>query len=235
MKGEFGDAVSRLSAAQKSGLGAPLYSTLVNRPLGRLLAAGAYVLGLTPDAVTGLSALATATALVLLLALPGSVGAGLAVGGLLVLGYALDSADGQLARLRGGGSPRGEWLDHMVDAVKVVAIHAVTGLALARHFGVLRPELLIPVIFCLAASVHFFGMILTDQLMRTSPAGARAGDPGWWAVAKLPVDYGVLCLTYLAWGWPEVFLVAYGVQAVALVAYTAAILPRWYRRVGGLG
>jgi phosphatidylglycerophosphate synthase len=41
----------------------------------------------------------------------------------LVLGYALDAADGQLARLRGGGSSLGEWLDHMIDSAKVVGPH----------------------------------------------------------------------------------------------------------------
>jgi phosphatidylglycerophosphate synthase len=42
---------------------------------------------------------------------------------LLVFGYALDAADGQLARLRGGGSIAGEWLDHVVDAAKIASLH----------------------------------------------------------------------------------------------------------------
>ena len=50
---------------------------------------------------------------------------GLAVTLLLVIGYALDAADGQLARLLGGGSSSGEWLDHMVDVTKTCVLHAV--------------------------------------------------------------------------------------------------------------
>ncbi|MGO2180533.1 hypothetical protein [Cellulosimicrobium funkei] len=56
---EFGAAMTRLHDAQKSSSGAAAYSRFVNRPLGRPLAAGAYVLGLTPDAVTLVSAATT--------------------------------------------------------------------------------------------------------------------------------------------------------------------------------
>ncbi|OAX67752.1 hypothetical protein A5N15_01010 [Rothia kristinae] len=42
---------------------------------------------------------------------------------LFALGYAMDSADGQVARVTGASSPGGEWLDHVVDSVRVPAIH----------------------------------------------------------------------------------------------------------------
>ena len=35
----FADSLARLKGAQKSNAGAPLYSVLINRPLGRVFAA----------------------------------------------------------------------------------------------------------------------------------------------------------------------------------------------------
>jgi hypothetical protein len=62
----FGAAYQRLRNAQKRTPGAPAYSLYVNRPLGRVLAAGAYQLGLTPNQVTYLSALFSLAGIVLL-------------------------------------------------------------------------------------------------------------------------------------------------------------------------
>ena len=116
----FGAIVRSLASAQKPGRGAPPYSRWINRRLGRLLAAAAYLAGRTPNQVTGLSALMTAIALVLVATVRPALWLGILVAFLLLLGYALDSADGQLARLRGGGTKAGEWLDHVVDAFKIV-------------------------------------------------------------------------------------------------------------------
>ncbi len=52
---------------------------------------------------------------------------------MLLIGYAFDSADGQLSRLTGRSSPAGEWLDHMVDATKVVSMPLALGLGLYLH------------------------------------------------------------------------------------------------------
>src|SRR5690554_2860599 len=111
--------VQRLASAQKPGRGAPPYSRWVNRRLGRWLAAAAFLARLTPDAVTAISALTTLSGLVLVALVAPTWWLGPLVAFLLLLGYALDSADGQLARLRGGGTKSGEWLDHVVDAAKI--------------------------------------------------------------------------------------------------------------------
>ena len=55
--GSYRSALDRLADAQKSSKGAPAYSRFVNRRAGRYLAAAAYRLGLTPNAVTAISAL----------------------------------------------------------------------------------------------------------------------------------------------------------------------------------
>ena len=141
------ELVERLRATQKHSVGAPAWSRYVNRPVGRHLAAIASRAGLRPDQVTGLSALASLTAIVLLVLLGPSWPLGAAVAGLLVLGYALDSADGQLARLQGSSSPAGEWLDHVVDSAKIVSLHAAVLLQLQRWDGLVGAWSLVPLAF----------------------------------------------------------------------------------------
>ena len=117
-RGRYRDAVALLGGAQKKrARGAPAYSIYVNRPFGRRLAAGAHLLGLTPNAVSLISAAFTFSAIVLVAVRPPTVWLGLFITAFLVLGYAFDSADGQLARLRGGGTAAGEWLDHVLDCL----------------------------------------------------------------------------------------------------------------------
>src|SRR5690606_21605828 len=90
----FSDTLHRLGTAQKGAArSAPAYSRFVNRRLGRVLAALAHSLGLSADAVTGLSALFTFTGLALVALVPFGWPLGIAVTACLVIGYALDSAD----------------------------------------------------------------------------------------------------------------------------------------------
>ena len=101
----YRDHVARLAGAQKSGHGVPPYTRYINRPLGRRLAAMAAILRLTPNAVTGVSMLASYLGIALLCLVAPSQPVAIGVTLLLLLGYALDSADGQLARLTGRGGP----------------------------------------------------------------------------------------------------------------------------------
>jgi phosphatidylglycerophosphate synthase len=231
--------IRRLAAAQKGAQGAPAYSRYVNRRLGRLLAALAFHAGLTPNIVTAISAACTATGIALLALLPPSVGLGLGVSGCLVLGYALDSADGQLARLRGGGSPAGEWLDHMVDAVKLSALHLGVLIGLYRAGVVDAPVLLIPVGYCIADSALFFAMMLNEALRAQHGARTRAqasgAEPGLRrSLLSLPTDYGVLALLFVLWGVPVVFVSAYGVLLLATGAHLTVGSIRWFREMGRL-
>lgn len=234
----YREALGRLGGAQKAAArGAPAYSRFVNRRLGRLLAAGAAALGLTPDAVTALSALMTFSGIALLAAGPATVVTGAGVTALLVLGYALDSADGQLARLRGGGSPAGEWLDHVVDAAKVVSLPLAVLLALHRA-QVDPAALAIPLVAVVVQSVSFFAMILTEQLRRargTVPLAAVGGAGAWVrTLVALPTDYGVQCFVFLLLGALPVFLVGYGLIVAASAGYLALALVKWYREMRAL-
>jgi phosphatidylglycerophosphate synthase len=238
--GGFLGALNRLRDAQKSSKGAPPYSLYVNRPLGRIFAAAAYQVGLTPNQVTYLSAAFTFGGLVLLALAPATWLVGLLVTICLVVGYALDSADGQLARLRGGGSLLGEWLDHMIDSIKVAALHLVVLITLYRNFDLAIGWLLVPIGFAVVSAVHFFGMILVDLMGRVRraeaglPAPPKASANVLVTLAKLPTDYGIFCLVFLLLGLHTAFFVVYTVLAVATAGYTLLVIGKWRRDVVGL-
>src|SRR4051812_28530802 len=169
----FKEALSTLKSRQKTIKGAPAYSRFVNRKLGRFFAAVAYVLGRTPNQVTALSALCTFAGIATIALFTPTVLTSVASAGLLVLGYALDAADGQLARLRGGGSVAGEWLDHVVDAGKIATLHLAVLVQWFRFGGRPDVDLLIPLGFQVVASVMFFTIILNDQIRRTHRGGTE--------------------------------------------------------------
>lgn len=224
-----------LRAAGKASHHAPLYSRLVNRPLGRALAAVAHRLGMTPDQVTVTSAVCTFTGIVVLAVARPEPLTGVVVALLLVLGYALDSADGQLARLRGGGSLTGEWLDHMVDCAKGAAVHLAVLVSLYRFDGPTPPELLLlPAAFGLVTTVMFFGTVLTEQLRKSAGDQGGAGEgrrSPLRSFVTAPADYGLLCVAFVLLGSRPVFLVAYAFLFAGTTAYLAAGLVRWRRQL----
>lgn len=224
-------SIRALSRAQKSNAGAPLYSRVINRPVGRVLAAVAHRAGLTPDQVTVLSAACTYTAIALIALWRPTALSAVATSLLLMLGYALDAADGQLARLRNGGSRAGEWLDHVADVIKLSTIHSAIAISLFR-FTDLRPALLlVPLAFGAVQVIHFFSYILTYQLRyHGGTPMARSGDrPGFLkAVLSAPTDYGLMCLVLALRFLPGSFLWVYGVLLLGYTAYVVMALPKWY-------
>jgi phosphatidylglycerophosphate synthase len=236
----LGDTLRRLSAAQKGAQGAPAYSRFVNRKLGRVLAALAFHARLTPNAVTGISAVFTATAIAVLALVPPSWATGAVVAGCLVVGYAFDAADGQLARLRGGGSPAGEWLDHMVDAVKTSSLHLAV-LISAYRFEIVEPGalLLVPIGYCVVAAVLFFGTMLNEALRERHGAPTRAQRTAQRpsvlrSLVVVPTDYGLLCWVFLLLGAPALFFGVYAALFLATAAYLALACGKWFREIGRL-
>lgn len=229
------DALRRLGAAQKGhARGAPAYSVYINRKIGRVLAATAYVWGWTPNGVTAVSAVFTFTALALLCLVPVSIWLGVVVAILLALGYAWDSADGQLARLRGGGSVAGEWLDHFVDAIKIASLHLAVVIGLFRFTDIDPVWLLVPLGFSVVAVVTFFGMLLNDLLKGKSDivsTHARGGGTASRSLLLLPTDYGLLCLIFVLWGFPALFLVVYAGVGVLCAAFLALAAAKWFREM----
>ncbi|MFE4259544.1 CDP-alcohol phosphatidyltransferase family protein [Streptomyces sp. NPDC056883] len=241
-----GTALRELRGAQKSAKGVSLYSRFVNRPVGRYLAAGSYALGLTPNQVTLISAALSFAGAATVALVPPSWALGLAVWALLAVGFAFDSADGQLARLRGGGSAAGEWLDHVVDCAKLTALHTCVLIAFYRFpeaYGIGAGAdgaasagwLLVPLGFQLAAVVTFFGGLLTEKLKpKPAPGSAAAAPSTLRAVALLPVDYGVFCLVFLLLGGSGAFRWAYAGAGVMAALFLLAFLAKWYRELGAV-
>lgn len=240
---QFGYAIRQLSAAQKSSKGVSLYSRYVNRPAGRVLAAAGYTLKLTPNQITLISAVFTFAGVVMIATLRPSPAVAAGIFAALVIGFALDSADGQLARLTRAGSPAGEWLDHVVDCAKMLALHMAVLVSFSRYFGFSDPRwLLLPVVFQFAAVVVFFGGILTEQLLRAERQKSGAGGPASAApastlrsVALLPVDYGVFCAIFLLFGSRDLFTALYCALLVAHVLFMVAFLVKWYRELSAPG
>jgi phosphatidylglycerophosphate synthase len=235
----LGHTLRRLSAAQKGSQGAPAYSRFINRPLGRLLAALAFHAGLTPNLVTVISAAFTFGGIALIAVEPPSVPMAIAVTACLVLGYGLDAADGQLARLRGGGSPSGEWLDHMVDATKMSSLHLAVLISLYRFDTVEPVWLLVPLGYCLVDAVTYFAMMLNEALRaqhgvatRSQSTAERAGVVR--SLLTLPGDYGLLACLFLLFGAPTLFVPAYAVLFAGATAFLALASFKWFSEMDRL-
>jgi len=230
----YREHLARLERAQKPGGGVPAYMRWVNRGVARRIAAASAVLGLTPNAVTAVSASLTAAGLALLVAAPPSWGVGALVAVLLALGFAFDSADGQLARLTGVSSPAGEWLDHVVDAIRTPSVHLCVAAAVLLH----RPDwtwvAAVAVCFAVLGVGQFTSQILAEQLVRS-----RGGeDPEPSGVRKsfmlLPTDTGVLCWAFLLWGGAVAFAPFYLVLFALNLVHAAASMRRKYRKLADL-
>ena len=234
----YGGTVRRLAGAQKPpAVGSPAYSRFVNRRIGRYLAAAAFQLGMTPNQVTAVSAAFSAAGILLIALVTPSWWVGVAVALALALGYAFDSADGQLARLRGGGSPAGEWLDHVVDCMKILSLHLAVLISFFRFTDLSEGWLLVPVAYVIVDSTAFFAMTLNDQLKRgRAPKQTGPVVPSLKrSLLVLPTDYGVLCLVFVLLGWQTGFLAGYGLLLAANALYLAAALVKWYRTMAALG
>lgn len=232
----FADTYRKLASTQKGhARGAPGYSVYVNRRIGRLLAATAFRWGWTPNGATAFSAAHTFVALGLLIALPAQWWSGVLVAVLLALGYAWDSADGQLARLQGGGSLAGEWLDHFVDAIKIASLHLAVLLALWLHTPYRDTAwLLVPLAFSIVGVVTFFGMLLNDLLKGKAgvpSTHARGGGTFARSMLLVPTDFGLLCLVFVLWGWTQGFLWIYLALALANGGFLVLAAIKWFREM----
>ena len=228
----FRDALARLGGAQKSTVGVPAYLRYVNRRLGGWLAAGGFALGLTPNHLTAISAAWSTAAIAALCLVRPSVPMAVLVTLSLLLGYAFDSADGQLSRVRGDGKASGEWLDHVVDVAKTASLHAGVLISLAR-FGDLGSDgwLLVPIGFGIVHVTFFFAMMLRDQLGGRPPqaSGSSGGASLLRSLVLLPMDYATLCLLFVLLAATGVFLAAYGALFAFTLAFSARAFVRTHR------
>lgn len=228
----FRETLRDLNAAQKPGAGVPAYTRWVNRRIARVFAAGAVSVGIGPNGVTAISALSSAAGVaVLLFAAPGPL-AGVAAALLFALGYALDSADGQVARVTGASSPSGEWLDHVVDAIRTPSVHLTVAVGYLRHaehfpgggWGIAW----MPMLFAVLSVGHFMSQILAEQLRRTRNTAAPSTGGTARSFLNLHMDAGTLCWIFVLWGFGPVFVAAYALLLAANAATIGISMRRKY-------
>ena len=96
--------------------------------------------------------------------------------------------------------------------------------------------LLVPLAYVCMSSVLFFGLILIDQLRRRHGGAQQPNQRGDSVLKSLliaPTDYGILCLVFLAFGTPSLF-VLYGALLAANLLFLAAAIAKWYREMAAL-
>ena len=225
-----------LLSAQKPPYGTPAYSRYVNRPLARRVAAAVHTFGMTPNQATAVSAALSAAGIALLAALRPSPLQAVSVAVLLAAGYVMDSVDGQLARLRGGGSVSGEWLDHLVDCFKTTLLHLAVLVSWYRTPPVeTELALAIPMVFVVVACATYYGVILMPYLRRQAGAADRRPDVAQenplrkWLT--LPADHGFLCWAFVLLAWSQGFVAVYGALTAISAALLAVAVRAWWREL----
>ena len=84
----------------------------------------------------------------------------------LVLGYALDAADGSSHGSEVAARSPVSRLDHTVDALKIGTLHLAVAISWFRFEEWSSRWLLVPLGFQAVATVQFFSILLMDQLRR---------------------------------------------------------------------
>jgi len=230
----FSAAYQTLKAAQKKrSSGTPLYTQEVNRRLGRLIAAGLAGTSITPNQLSMISLVLTVAALGLLLSAEPSVFVALSTVTLLLIGYAFDSADGQMARLKGLQGIQGEWLDHVIDCFKTIAVHWTVFFYLFKNSEI-DVALLVAVVFVFqsAAMLLYFSGILKEKL-KPVPKGQGVGSyRPLISMALLIFDYGLFCMIFGLSFAPMLFFSAYAGLGLVVSVATLGLLLRTFRLLG---
>lgn len=226
----------RSVSAQKDPKGVPAYTLYINRRLGQVVAAAAHEVRITPNQLTLASGVIALAGMALLVLREPSTPNSVAVGLLLALAYVFDSADGQLARLARRASAVGEWLDHLIDAAKHVLLPLAVLGAAVRFEDPSALQIAMPLVFQFVAVLMFSSMLLSDLLHRSASVSRPHASPAEIrrsAFAKLPVDYGLLCLSLCLFG-TALFWWVYGALLVFAVLYLGLHLLVTVRRLNAL-
>lgn len=228
--------LASMASAQKKRHGASLYLLWVNRPLGRLLAAIAYKRNLTPSAVTLAGGVITYAACGVI-AINGESQLWAIVAAIaLMIGYALDSADGQLARISGKTSLSGEFLDRCIDMGKFVLLHASIVAVLLRSDEVSGPLVgLAGTVFLASLVVQSFASILRTELSKRKPSDvlrSNASEYGlkdrFKSVFYLGKEYGTVCVFVAFLPLSVPFFTGYVILALITLGTALLFVVKWH-------
>jgi phosphatidylglycerophosphate synthase len=199
----------------------PFWSWMIFEPIGGALAYGFARLGVRPWAVTCLGG-ACGVGGAIVLGPASTVGALAAAALLLLLAYALDCADGQLARATGRASAHGAWLDVAVDSVVIAFVAAALTFALMT--GDEGPvSLVIGGAFGASRTASLF----TSTIVRRDKGGMALSPPLnhlrtiFVAAIDTPFVYAALCATRLRPGLFETVVLTVTVLTAVQTAVSA--------------
>ena len=201
----FAETLTALERAQKPGHGVPAYTRWVNRRVARYFAAAAVAMGITPNGVTAISAVCSAAGILTLLLAPPTALTALAVALLFALGYGLDSADGQVARVTGA---------------------SLTGAADGFPSG--WSLWWLPMAFTVLTAGHFMSQILAEQLRNNRKTAAPSTGGTMRSFINLHMDAGTLCWIFIVWGFGPLFVVVYALLFAANAATVLLSMRRKY-------
>ena len=162
---------------------------------------------------------------------------GVCVALLFALGYGLDSADGQVARVTGASSPAGEWLDHVVDSIRVPFVHMATLLSFLlypAHYSFTGSStfnswiIAMPMIFTALTAGHFMSQTLAEQLRNNRKTAAPPSGGPLRSFINLHMDAGALCWIYIFVGFGPVFVIIYALLLLANAATALLSMRRKY-------
>jgi len=226
----------KLDNSQKKGSGTPVYTRYVNRFIGRLLAAIFATFNISPNTVSFFSAGLTFISFVLFLLMPSIT---ILESSILVLvlyfSYALDSADGQLARLLSRQSKQGEWLDHFLDALKIPFSHGVAILFIISKIETITyTHLVFFLVIISLSSANFLSNILKSKLLvsknsETTTMSHKTNIVR--SVLTLPLDYGFFITIFLFAYEINIFSTIYYFYGIVLILYSILLFFKTWREL----
>lgn len=138
--------------------------------------------------------------------------------------------------MTGASSPAGEWLDHVVDSIRVPSVHMATLLSFflyPAHYSFSGSHafngwlIAMPMIFTALTAGHFMSQILAEQLRNNRKTAAPPTGGPLRSFVNLHMDAGTLCWIYIFLGFGPLFVVVY---ALLLLANAATILVSMRRK-----
>jgi len=148
---------------------------------------------------------------------------------LVALNYVLDSVDGQVARLTGQGSAVGEWLDHSLDAIRLVLVNAFLINLIFNNSQIDFPSFFI--FFCIIGQVGLYvAGILREKILKVDVSSDIKNSKSYSKLVFLaltPADYGIFIMLFILTANPDLLAIAYmayGTYKIALLAASMFVI-----------
>jgi len=140
----------------------------------------------------------------------------------------------------GASSPAGEWLDHVVDSMRVPTVHLATLVGFIRfpeYFSASHTTdgfpggwilWALPMAFTVLTAGHFMSQILAEQLRKNRKTAAPSTGGNLRSFINLHMDAGTLCWIYIFWGFGVLFVFVYALLFLANAATVLLSMRRKY-------